>query len=127
MPRAAAATSRREASTASCSAAGADGAEPLHLGPLQHRVDREDLELLAGLLDETIDPDDDHLARVDGLCVLVGRLLDLVLQVAGLDGRNGATLSVDLLEVVSSETLHLVGQPLEVVAAGKRVDGVGDS
>ena len=74
-----------------------------------------------------VDAHHDAPAGVDVALVAVGALLDLALDEAGLDGRQHPAQLVDLVDVVLGLALDLVGEVLDVVAAGQRVDGVGDA
>ena len=67
------------------------------LGLLELSIDGEDVVGGAVLVDELVDPDDDLLAGVDVLGVCVGRLLDLLLHVLGLDGVDGSAHGIDPL------------------------------
>ena len=127
MPRAAASTSARAASTAGLVALGPHPLDPVHLRPLQLGVDGEHLGGLELLVDELVDADHDLLVGVDRLGEGVGGLLDLLLHVLGLDGVHRPAHGVDPLEVLPGVPLHLVGQRLDEPRAGQRVDGVGDA
>ena len=75
------------------------------------------------LLDVLVDADDDVLAGAVALLVAPGRLVDLVRD--ELDRVDRAAELVDLLDQLPARALDLVGQRLDEVGAGERVDGVG--
>ena len=79
------------------------------------------LDLL--VVDVAVDADDDVLLDAVALLVAPGRLVDL----AGdeLDGLDRAAELVDLGDQLARAGLEFVGQRLDVVRAGERVDGVG--
>ena len=74
---------------------------------------------------EAVDADDDLLARLDRPLDAVGRLLDLALLEAAVDGGERAAHRVDLVEVGPGRRLELVGQALDVVRAGERIGRLG--
>src|SRR4051794_28651079 len=74
-----------------------------------------------------IDTDDDLLAVLDFALGTVGRLLDLALLEAAVDGPDRATHRVDLREIVVRRVLELVGEALHVIAAGEGIRGGRDS
>ena len=108
------ATARRAAIRATCSRSSA--------GSMRCRAGRDDL-----VVGEAVDAHHDALSRLDLALHPVGGVLDLALLVARLDGRDGATHGVDLVEVALRGGLQLVGQRLDVVGAGQRVGRVGDA
>ncbi len=81
---------------------------------------------------EFVDADQDLLAGVDGALVGVGGVLDLLLDVAALDGAEHAVEPVaiecgDGVEVGLGAGFELVGEGFDEVGAGERVGGVGDA
>ena len=82
--------------------------------------------LLLRLL-EAVDADDDALLILQLALVAVGGLLDLALDVALLDGAHAAAERVDLLDVLPRLALQLVGERLDVIRAGQRINRVGDA
>ena len=68
-------------------------------------------------------PDDDVLLDAVALVVAEGRLLDLVLD--EVDRLHRAAQLVDLVDELLGAALDLVGERLDEVGAGERVDGVG--
>ena len=92
------------------------------------------LFLLAHLLDvvfgllvdlELVDADDDPLAGFDLALPIEGDVLDLSLDPLILDGLSHPAALVDLLEQLERLGLEVVGQALDVVRTGERVDRVG--
>ena len=68
--------------------------------------------LFVGL--EAVDADDDLLALLDHALRVVGRILDLAVDKAFLDGLERAAQFVDLGDVFLGAALDLVGQRLDV-------------
>ena len=103
------------------------GAQPLELGDLLAVdvvvVDLEHVELVLG--GEPVGVDADHLlgAGVDPGLGAGGGLLDAHLGDALLDGLGHAAGLLGLLDVRPGPLGEVVGQPLDVVGAGPRVDG----
>src|SRR3954469_24132905 len=97
---------------------------PLELALLRGRVDVQELDPLAGILLERVDSDDDALACLDLLLVLERGSLDLLLDEAGLDRRDGPARLVDAPDQLPRARLQLVGQRLDVVRAAERIGGV---
>ena len=127
MPRAAAVTSARRASTTARSRV-ALNSESVAFCP---RSNSGSTGKTAGspsvAKGELVEPDDDPLVVVDRLGVLVGRLIDLALLEAGLDALDGSAHLVDAIEVLPRQTLDLVGQRLDEVRTGQRVGCVDDA
>ena len=101
--------------------------EARNLALFELRVDCLQVRLGVPGRGELVDTDDDPLVVVDRLGVLVGRRLDLILLVAGLDGSNRPAHLVDLVDVLPGEALDLVGERLHEVRAGERIGRVGDA
>ena len=97
--------------------------QPLELLALGLGVDAQDLLDLGVLLLVLVDADDDVLLRAVALVVAEGGLLDLALDER--DRLDRAAHLVDLLDQPARAVLDLLGQRLDVVGAGERVDGVG--
>src|SRR5829696_5592488 len=97
--------------------------QPVDLLLLRLRVDAQDLDVVDLVGDVLVDADDDVLLDPVALLVAPGRLLDL-----GADERDrldGAAELLDLVDQVLRALLDLVGQRLDEVGAGERVDRVG--
>src|SRR3984885_1707787 len=98
--------------------------EPLDLLALGLRIDAEDVRHLGlALVDELVDADDDVLTGAVALVVAERGLLDLVLD--EVDRADRAAEAVDLLDQLVRADLDLVGQRLDEVRAGERIDRVG--
>src|SRR5579864_7809932 len=106
-------------------AAGAQGAEALELPALESRIDTLNLRRLVTLGLEAVDPDHDLLQAVDRLLEVIGGVLDFTLHVTKLDSAQRAAEMVDLGQVSVGARLDLVGERLDEIRAGQRVDGVG--
>src|SRR6056297_285680 len=102
-----------------------------------HRLQSVDLSSLVVFVDgfelhlrlvvdfELVDPDDDPLAVLDLLLARIRDVLDLLLDVAGVDRSEHPAAVVDRVDDFSGLLLHVVGQRLDVVAPRQRVDSVG--
>src|SRR5262249_37082798 len=101
-----------------------DARGSLELAALDLRIEVMDLDLLALVLLETVDADDDTLAALDLLGVAVGGFLDLALDESGLHGGNGAAELLDPVDQPQRARLERVGQLLEEERAPERVGGV---
>ena len=97
----------------------------LDLASLGGRIEPVQLDRLPRLAAEDVHTDDRALARLDLLLPAERRRLDLALDEALLDGRDGAADLVDPLDQLPRARLELVGQRLDVVRAAERVDGRG--
>src|SRR5581483_9174714 len=87
-------------------ALGAHARGALELAPLRLGIEPVNLDRLGRLLGEAVDPDDDALARLDLRLVAKRRLLDLPLDEAGLDRRDGAAERVDALDQLERALLE---------------------
>src|SRR5688572_21698350 len=106
-------------------AAGAHGADTLHLLALDVRVDAEHAGAAILMpVSVPVHADDDRGAGVDGLLRPVGRVLDLPLNDAGLDGAKGAPGRVDPIDQCLRLALEAAGHRLDRVRAADRIDGV---
>ena len=76
---------------------------------------------------ELVEPDDDPLAGLDVLLVGVGGVLDLLLDIALLDGAHRAAHAVDPADVGLGLRLDPVREALDIVGAGEGIDGLGDA
>ena len=76
---------------------------------------------------ETIHAHHDAFLRLDASLGPVGRLVDLVLVEAGLDRRDGTPHRIDLLDDLDRQPFEFIGEVLDRVGAGQRVDEVGDA
>ena len=76
----------------------ADARRPLELAALDRWVEAVQLDLLLLGLGEAVDADDHALARLDLLVPAEGGVLDLALDEALLDRRDGAAELVDPLD-----------------------------
>ena len=97
--------------------------QALDLLALGLRVHAQDLDLVDGVGHVLVHADDDVLLLLVALLVAPGRLLDL-----GADERDAlhrAAHLVDLVDQRLRRLLDLVGERLDEVGAGERVDGVG--
>ena len=104
-------------------AVGLELLQPLDLLALGLRVDAQDLDVVELVGDELVHADDDVLLLLVALLVAPGRLLDL-----GADERDAldrAAELVDLVDQLLRARLDLVGERLDEVGAGERVDRVG--
>ena len=103
------------------------GAQPLELGDLLAVdvvvVDPEHVELVLGGEPVGVDADDLLGAGVDARLGAGGGLLDAHLGDALLDGLGHAAGLLGLLDVRPGALGEVVGEPLDVVGAGPRVDG----
>ena len=99
----------------------------VRLTALALRVDPEqrDPVRLVGLI--SIDADDDPLTALDRLLIAVGRFLDLPLDTARLDGRQGPARPVDFVNQRPGVALDLVGPALDFPGSARRIGGVGDA
>ena len=88
-------------------------------------IDRERLRLGVVVDRELVDADDHALVVVDRLGVLVGRLFDLVHLEARSIAATAPPISSMRLDVLPRQPLDLVGQRLDEVRAGERVERVG--
>ena len=104
---------------------GAQPCGPLELAALRGRVEPVQLDRFLLRLVELVDADDHALARLDLLLVPERRLLDLLLDEALLDRRDGTASLVDLLDQLGRALLQLVGELLDEVRAAQRIGGVG--
>ena len=120
---AAARTSASAASTAAV--APARSAACARTGGARTRVEPVQLDLRSALGRVAVHADDHLLARLHPLVVGERRLLDLVLHPARLDRGDRAAQLVDCRRSAAGLVGQLVGQRLDVVAAGERVGGVG--
>ena len=71
--------------------------------------------------------DDDLLARIDGGLAACGRLLDVHLGEAGLDGPGHAAERFDLRQVLARPLDERAGEILDVVRTGPRIDRAADA
>ena len=102
-----------------------EGLEPLDLLALRLRVDPEDLDLVHLVGHVLVDADDDVLLLAIALLVAPCGLLDL-----GPDERDALDRAAHLVDAVDQRLrrlLDLVGERLDEVGAGERIDGVGRS
>ena len=76
---------------------------------------------------ELVHANDDAVILLDLALELKGALMDLVRLVAVLQGGNRPTLTVYFGDVVEGGLFETIGEALDVVRAGKRVDCVGDA
>ena len=74
-----------------------------------------------------VDADDGLLARIDGGLAPGGGLLDAHLGQAGLDGLGHAAERFDFLQVLARLLDERVGEVLDVVGAGPRIDRAADA
>ena len=102
----------------------AEGGEAVTGGGLDGRVHAEPLQRDLLLHLKLVQPHHHLLAAFDGLLRRVGRVLDLVLHVAVLDGRQRAADLAHLREITARGGFHFValGQLLDQVRARQRVD-----
>src|SRR5690606_5084332 len=99
---------------------------PLALAPLRLIADPEDLYVgVIVALREGVDADDDALALLDLALLALRAPGDLPLEVAQLDAAHDAADAVHLGEDVLDLALEAVGERLDVVGSGERVDRVG--
>ena len=75
---------------------------------------------------KTIYPDHHRLLAIDLLLVFICRILDFLLHVAAFEGFDHATQSFNLSQIVGGAGFNFIGQGLDVVGAGQRVNGLGD-
>ena len=109
-------------------AAGADLVQAAYLRLAHHVVvDIADLDGGLFLQLELVDPDHDLLAAVNARLLAGGRLLDAELGHAGLDRLGHAAQRLDLVDELARLGDQARGQGLHVVAAGQRVDHLGDA
>src|SRR5690606_34396231 len=102
--------------------------EPLALPPLRLLADPEDLDVAVLVaLREGVAADDDALVRLDLVLLPLRAPGDLPLEVAQLDAAHHAADAVHLGEDLLRLALEPVGERLDVVGAGERVDRVGDA
>ena len=123
VPRAAARISSSRRSTTEASRSSLNSRQPLDLVALGLRIDAQDVRHLERVLDELVDADDDVLLDAVALVVAERRLLDLVLH--EVDRLDRAAELVDLGDQLLGAELDLVGQRLDEVGAGERIDRVG--
>ena len=71
-----------------------------------------------------INADDDLLLLIKLTLVTVRGVGDLTLEKPCLNCRNDSTENVNFFEIGFRFTLHLIGERLDKITAGKRVDGV---
>src|SRR5262249_4474271 len=108
--------------------AGADHAHALDLPRFDGRIDRERLDRrTVGIGREAVHADDRVGSRIDGLLRAVRRFLDLALNQSAFDCRQRAAGVVDAIENLPRAALDVVGQRLDRVRPGDRVDGVRDA
>src|SRR5664279_4067098 len=89
-------------------------AEPLHLAALQIGIDPLRRNLRLTLSRKAIHPDNDGFATVHALLVLVGSVLDLLLDPTALDGSQHAAHRLNSLEVFADLLLECVRQRLDI-------------
>src|SRR5439155_310137 len=80
-----------------------------------------------GALDVLVDADQDALPALDLQLVLVGGAADLALEESLLDPRHHPAHGPDPAEIVLGLFLERVGEALDVVRAGQRIDRLGDA
>ena len=76
---------------------------------------------------ESVDTDDDALARVNGALVQVGLFIQLAAQPAGLQRPESSTLLLDLGEVGPGLCFEVVGEPLYEVRPSERIGRTCDA
>ena len=106
----------------------AHGTHALHLLPLDLGVELEHLDLrrLLGLI--AVDADHDRVARVDGDLRLVGRVLDLPLDVPRLDRRQRPADGLDPVQQLPRALLRCRWCSRSIsYGPRERIDGVGDA
>src|SRR4051812_11963478 len=101
--------------------------ETSHLLPLYLRIDLEDRDRRLFCHEVRIDADDELLLRLHLLLEAEGRLGDLALRVAALNGLDHPAHRLDLLQVLVEPLLHALREVLEVVRAAERIDRVRDT
>ena len=94
-------------------AARADAIEPFNLLTLKFRIETKHRHRSRLVRGEAIHPDDRLFARLDSALIVISRVLDLALHVALLDRAQHSANLVDLLNVVRSQPLDLIGQVLD--------------
>src|SRR5262249_51577771 len=87
-------------------------------------VDALDRHRVAALVLEAVYADHNLLQPVHRLLEVVGRILDLLLDVAQFDRAERAAQQIDFGKVGLGTAFDLIGQRLDVVGAGQRIDGV---
>src|SRR5687767_5832468 len=106
-------------------AAGAHGADTLHLLALDVRVDAEHAGAAIRMpVSVLVDADDDRGAGVDGLLRAVGRVLELPLNEAGLDGAQRAPACVDPIDQGLRIALEAARHRLDRIRAADRINAV---
>src|SRR3989339_809462 len=104
-----------------------DGGKALELFLFHLFVDLEGRDRLFLLCYVLVDADHDLFAMVYLLLETISGIGDLELRVPLFNRRDHAAHVVDLGDVLPRLFLHLVGQGLNEVGAGERVDRVGDA
>jgi len=102
--------------------------EPPHssVGSVVDRgIEPMQLDVLGLVGRKPVDADDHAVARLDLALPAKGRLLDLLLDPAGLDRGNRPAEVVDPLDQLGRPLLELVGEGLDVPGAAERIRGVG--
>ncbi len=107
-------------------AVGSQCGQPGGLVGLDRRVHPQRLVAVLLLGPEPVDADHGPRAVLDALQDRVRRVLDLALLVALLDRGDRSPALFDLFHQFTGGVLDLVGQRLDRVGAGERVDGGGD-
>src|SRR4029077_8704268 len=102
-------------------AARADTIEPFNLLPLQFRIEPKQWNRSRLVRGEAIHPGYSLFARLDSALIVISGVLDLALNVALLDRAQHSANLVDLLNVVRSQSLDLIGQELDGVRAAERI------
>src|SRR5208283_4680106 len=103
---------------------GAHGTQALHLAALQRLVNplQRDGFLIVEM--EGVHPHDDGFLVIDRPLILVGGVLDLLLDEPALDGLQRAAHGFNLIDVGTRACFNLVGQRFNVVRARERVNGL---
>ncbi len=99
----------------------------MHLLFLELWIDLKDLNRRRIISGVFVDADDDGVACIDCELRLVGRLLDLPLDVAGFDRCQRSARGLDTRQQLARAVLDLASQLLDVIRAGERIDRVGDA
>src|SRR5580692_3844480 len=66
-------------------------------------------------------------ATLHRLLIFVCRVVDFVLDVISFDGSQRSTHGIDAVDVLARALLDLIGKLFDVMAAAKRIGGIGNT
>src|SRR5207247_7623262 len=101
--------------------------QSLNLYSFNCRIDAKSFDLGSFVALKLIYPDDNCFLRLDGPLIFVSRVLNLSLNVAGLDRAQRSAHSIDLILIVTYSLLDFMRQLFDSVRARKSINNIGNA